>query len=55
MFVVVLKVTDENSRIRIHKSEVWIRVSGSASGSVPKLIGNTALTNHRCEFRCDII
>jgi hypothetical protein len=32
-FVDILKVTDENSRIRIririHKSEVWIRGSGS--------------------------
>ncbi len=27
----ILKFTDENSRIRIHQSEVWIRGSGSIS------------------------
>ncbi len=45
IFVDVLKVTDENSRIRIrvriqiHKSEVWIR----GSGSVPKFHGFATL------------
>jgi hypothetical protein len=44
-FVDVLKVTDENSRvrirIRIHQSEVWIR--GSGSGSIPKFNGSATL------------
>jgi hypothetical protein len=35
-FVDVLKVTDENSRILIYWSEVWIR----GSGSVPKFHGS---------------
>ncbi len=39
-FVGILKSNDENSRIRIHKSEAWIR----GSGSTPKMswIRNTA-------------
>jgi hypothetical protein len=38
-FLLVLKVTDEKSRIRIRKSVVRIR----GSGSVPKGHGSTAL------------
>jgi hypothetical protein len=44
-FAGILKVNDENSRIRIririHKLEVWIR--GSGSGSTPKLHGSGTL------------
>ncbi len=40
-FFDVLKVTDENSWIRIHKSDVWIR----GSGSVPKFHGSATLRN----------
>ncbi len=47
-FVDVLKVPDENSRIRIHKSEVWIR--GSASGSVPKFYGSATLVFMRFQL-----
>jgi hypothetical protein len=37
-FVGILKVNDENRRIRIHKAEAWIR--GSGSGSTPKCHGS---------------
>ncbi len=37
------KVNDENSRIRIHKSEEWIRGSRSGSGSTPKCHGSATL------------
>jgi hypothetical protein len=40
-FVGILKVNDENSRIRIHQSETWIR--GSGSGSTPKCHGSATL------------
>jgi hypothetical protein len=36
-----LKVKDENSRIRIHYSEAWIR--GSGPGSTPKCHGSATL------------
>ncbi len=39
LFVDVLKVTDENSRIRIHQSEVW----SCGSGSIPKFHGSATL------------
>jgi hypothetical protein len=39
VFVDVLKVTDENSKIRIHYSEIWIHGSGSA----PKFHGSATL------------
>jgi hypothetical protein len=48
----ILKVNDENSRIRIHLSEAWIRGSGSGSGSTPKchrsgtLVVNKLLTSN---------
>ncbi len=42
-FVGVLKVNDENSRIRIHLSETWIHGSGSGSGSIPKCHGSARL------------
>jgi hypothetical protein len=44
MIFAILKVTDENSRIRILKSEVWIR---RRSGSVPTCHGspNTMVSN----------
>ncbi len=40
-FVDVLKVTDENSRIRIriHETDVWIR----GSGSTPQFAGSATL------------
>ncbi len=41
-FVGILKVNDENSRIRIHYSEAWIR--GSRSGSAPKCHGSATLS-----------
>ncbi len=52
LFVGILKVNDENSRIRIriririNKSEAWIRGSrsGSRSGSTPKCHGSAILT-----------
>jgi hypothetical protein len=43
VFVGVMKVNEENSRIRIHKSEAWIRGSGFGSGSTPKCHGFTTL------------
>jgi hypothetical protein len=47
VFVGVLKVNDENSRIRfrIHKSEAWIR--GSRSGSTPKCHGSATLIKRK--------
>ncbi len=41
VFVGILKVIEENSRIRIHWSEAWIR--GSRSGSTPKCHGSATL------------
>jgi hypothetical protein len=43
-FVAILKVIDENSRIRIHLSEAWIR--GSGSGSTPKCLPQHCLKDH---------
>ncbi len=40
-FAAILKVNDENSRIRIHQSEAWNR--GSGSGSTPKCHGSGTL------------
>jgi hypothetical protein len=40
----MLKVNDENKRIRIHQSEAWIRGSASGSGSTPKCHGTATLT-----------
>ncbi len=46
-FVCILKVIDENSRIRIririHQPEAWIRGSRSRSGSTPKCHGYATL------------
>jgi hypothetical protein len=44
-FAGILKVNDENSRIRIHLSEAWIRGSGSTpkchgSGTLLQIISN---------------
>ncbi len=41
----ILKVNDENSRIRIHQSEAWIR--GSGAGSTPKCHGSATLPTGR--------
>jgi hypothetical protein len=41
VFAGILKVNDENSRIRIQYSEAWIR--GSGSGSTPKCHGSATL------------
>ncbi len=41
VFAGILKVNDENSRIRIHSSEAWI--CGSGSGSTPKCHGSATL------------
>jgi hypothetical protein len=45
-FVSILKVYDENSKIRIHSSDAWIR--GSGSGFTPKCHGSgtLGLRNH---------
>jgi hypothetical protein len=42
-FVGILKVNDENRRIRIHWSEAWIRGSASGSRSTPKCHGSATL------------
>jgi hypothetical protein len=44
-FVGVLKVSDENSRIRIHYSEAWIR--GSGCGSTLKCHGSATLVPYQ--------
>ncbi len=46
-----MKVNDENSRNRIHKSEAWIRGSRSRSGSTPKYRGSATLTTVVPEVR----
>ncbi len=50
-FVGILKVTDENSRIRIRiwtqiQSKLWIRGSGSASGSACGSVPNVTDPQH---------